>query len=181
MSIVFGDISIEVKEWSNRADLETHLSESQGKVILLGSKTEHPRVYHSYSLSPRWSRAKELRIGVVSEGHGLVPQVLVSRDMTGVLVGFDCELVCIDLARGDQRYRVAADGLIYACTEAEDTSRVLVVHEFGVMCISPGGDVLWSHHTDDLIEDFEIVDEELRITQIDGPPKTVDLASGKIS
>lgn len=154
----------ELREWA--------LSEDRGCVV--GDQLERTTEY--LGLLVQSGPSAFLRVGVVSEGHGLRPAVYLRRDC--VLVGFGACVKQLTLPALTEAASVSLLSLFYEFLADGVVDNVCVLCETAVVCLNPKCEVVWRVDTD-IIVDWRRKANNLHLTLFDGPPLEVDLQTGQ--
>lgn len=179
MRLCFPWSSIELQRWTSRAEMEGHVATCDCKLIL-GDSAEQQREFFSATIQPEFRGAKALRlvVGVCSEGHGTVPQILPLPNSGLLLFGLNSEVVAIRADTGGIAYRIPLEFLFRLIVPLADKGLILVFHEIGVTAFRDNGETLWTFSRD-VLEDAWLQDGTLHMTFMDSEPVAVELGSGK--
>ena len=178
MHVSFGASQIEIRTWGSRAELLSHLSQLGPSYALLGQDSEVEKVFCSATVYLPGPGDRRIGYGVVAEGHGLVPQLLLQDPQVGLMVGFNREVVGLDAEVSRIRFRHRLDALFWTFLATRTPDVIVAVHEIGAVALSADGAELW-RCSKDLVTDYAIVGDELRLTFADDPPVRLALATGR--
>lgn len=121
--------------------------------MLLGDNTEGKRKY--YFIETQHQESKNM-IGLVNEGHGIEPTVLILKDLDLMLITSDESVYIIDLKKNEILSHMLCDSLIYeAIVDANDDKRIFIICELEVRCISAAGIMFWRYDCD-VINDYKL-------------------------
>lgn len=168
---------LDLRTWARREELEEYLRGLQGSSVLLGRDAQVGAAFYSVTL--RWSGGNDVAYGVISEGHGLVPCALMEDPGIGLVIGLNQEVVGVEATKAQVRFRHELDALFWTFLLTPSPEVIVVIFEIGAMAIAPDGQELW-RYSKDLVTDYAIVDNEVRLAFLDETPVSLDLASGAI-
>lgn len=115
-----------------------------------------------------------LAVGLCVEGE---PQVHLV-DAEHLLLGFGTEVLSLHVPDGAVVWHCSLGSPFREMLELESLDRLLVIHEFGAVCLSPEGEELWRYDKD-LVEHFAIKRESLILRFQKAPGVRLDLLTGE--
>ncbi len=180
MLLSFNEDLIKLKVWEDLESLYTYLEGGEQGHLLLGVDGESLDKFYSLSIEIGGYRSKRFLIGVCSADHGLEPHLLLepARELLGV--GFDQEAVFVDVATCKTKYHLKLDSLFRSFLRSAKGEPLLVFHEIGVLGVLESGEVSW-HYEADVIEDFELLDNILKLDFMDSESVEIDIRTGATS
>lgn len=116
-------------------------------------------------------------IGICSQGHGLVPTMLLWREARAVVIGFNSELVAVEIPSCAVKFRQGLGSYFYSFVEHGDPKPLIVQHEIGLLALSVDGEVLWQF-SQDVITGIRVDGPHLHLRFMDSPPVVLELAAG---
>lgn len=165
-------IKVTFQDFESRADLNTYLTRSAGRYVLVGADAEAPRRYYALDLSDESSA--QTRVGIVSSHHGIGPSWVFSADGQILAVGHDQSVTLVDITN----HRLASvrqlDGVFFEFTPQADRNSFIVLHELGAAKFGFSGNELWSVPTPGIAESAHVQDGKILVIRHQGPGK--DLA-----
>ena len=154
---------IEAREWDTKSELTAHLVETQRPSILLGSASEAPRKFYSFTVS----HGEELyEIGVSASGLGIAPSAILLEDKK-VVVCFDTIVKWVDLLEMALTGCRRLDGAFFEFLPIKSNTEVLIVHELGICRVDSRGNFLWKLQTDILEYANVYSDDEIAVKLLD--------------
>lgn len=176
MRISFDTFSLELRCWQSKKDLRLYLAKFDDS-LLLGEPRESERGYYSITLVPEVLPAdKPWAIGLLTEGHGISPQIAPSVPVGLLLIGFDCEVVAIQIHSRKVLFTSKLTFLFRSLLRVQD-SGWLVLHECGAQAISTTGETLWEFSRD-VVESAEIQGNTLHFQFMDSEPVSINQFTG---
>jgi hypothetical protein len=92
--------------------------------------------------------ASRCRIGVCSQGHGVIPSGLIDETNMEGWVGYNSKVANVDLRGCHTRFVVVLDWVFYSILSQMADGSVIVVYELGACRISRSGKLIWNCTTD---------------------------------
>src|SRR5262249_26551489 len=148
--------------------MSDHLLSCKSGSLMLGEDARQYREFFSVEFRIGFAGTTSYGIGVYSEGHGLVPHILLLPEQSKVILGFNQEAVCVDVAETRLAFRLRLDSLFRSFIRLVDPCIILAFHEIGVVAIDEEGNEKWSY-TKDIIEDCAIGQGHLQLQFLDEP------------
>jgi hypothetical protein len=178
MRLSYGWSSIELRQWATRAEMVDYLSGFEWNVVI-GQSTEQEREFFSATIEPEFNSAEShrLALGACSEGHGILPQLLLLPSHGLVIVGVNSEVVAVRTDCGEIAFRVPLGFLFRSIVPLFDMGLLLVFHEIGVTALRDTGAIAWTT-VRDVLEDVRVEEGILHMTFMDSAPTAVELTSG---
>lgn len=162
----------------SKSELKEILRDEHYYCITLGEESQQEKEFYLFEASKKSDFKKGLRIGIISEGHGLKPSILFDSVNNVSYIGLNREVNVIDCENIVILKRLELDSLFYDMIPLESTLNIIIIHELGIKCISENGDIIWQYSTD-VISDFKIIGETLKITT-DEQIILIALSSGEL-
>ena len=179
MRLAFGEHTVEVHSWETKQALLDFLSTCEAGSVVLGAHAEQHKVFYSAYVHLGWSGLRRFGIGVCSEGHGLVPHLFLQPERLILIVGFNSEVVAVNVQTGKIGFQFALDALFRSFVFLSQHKVMLIFHEIGVLAVSECGEELWRYDRD-TIESCVISEERLRLQFLDAPPVQLSITSGTV-
>lgn len=163
-----------LKSWDSKTLLLDYLRQNTPNVII-GCAVEAPRGYYSCSVG---DVDLPLHVGVIVNQFK-APSILPLPKVQRAILGYDQSFVVIDCRSASLQQVTQLDGVFFQFLRAEERQQILALHELGVVAISEEGKELWRYTTNDILEGWMIVDNNLILTVMDSSsPVSLMLASG---
>jgi hypothetical protein len=178
MFISLAEQTIKFESWQTKKQMTYALAACDAGSILLGGDIEEPREFYSVTACLEWPNTSigYLGIGICSEGHGLLPHLLLpSTDL--FVLGFNSEAVGIKQKK--KHFGLSLGSLFCSFVFLSKENLILVFHEIGVVAINKEGQERWRYDKD-VIVDRRIGEDSLELGFMDSPPVRLDLKTGKI-
>ncbi len=179
MHLSFKEHTIELQNWNSELDMMNFLKDCDAGSLVLGGDAEKLKFY-SVIVNLEWARESvhHFGIGICSEGHGLVPHILL-QPLSGTLIfGFNSEVAGFNVHDKKVDFKIKLDTLFSSFIALEKWKKILIVHETGVVSISENGQVLWKHDSD-VITDCAIVGENIHLKFMDAKSVALRVLDGK--
>lgn len=161
-------------EWDSRSLLLDQLSKTE-RSILIGGDIESPSSFFSCRVT---SCAGYVEIGVISnQPRGFVGFELLP-DGTLLLIGHDQAFTVVNIAKVDVHLNEQLDGVFFEFLVDEPRHQVLAIHELGVVVLSFEGHVKWRYSSSDILEDWRIIGDSIRLSAMDEASVLVNLTTG---
>lgn len=160
------DIILTSNKIDSLAELLEGLRQSKTKSVLLGQKAQQSKEFILISVKDSNTEVEMLRIGIISEGHGLKPQYAINEP-NQIIVGFNKEICLISFGSLDKVLRKELDSLFYEFKIIKGQYVVLVICETEVYCLDRKLEIIWSVCLD-LIVDYEVLDEYVKVITDEG-------------
>ncbi len=178
MHIAFGEHFIELNCWERREQMIRYLQDCPAGNILLGEEAEMPREFYTATLH-LGAEGHRFGIGICSEGHGLVPQMLLLEEKGTLLFGFNRQVVAFDVAKRQVLFRIELSALFYRFVHLSDKKVILVLYEIGIMALDQGGQKLWQYERD-IVSNYRIMGNRAVVEFMDSPSVVIDLITGSV-
>ncbi|GIV96378.1 MAG: hypothetical protein KatS3mg057_1035 [Herpetosiphonaceae bacterium] len=177
MHISFINYSIELQSWEDKQSMMLFLTTCENGHLLF--EEEYQQQFHSVTVFLDHSRSNRLGIGVCAEKHGLVPQLLLQPEHSRLVLGFNSVIVGIRVPVGELDFRLNLDSLFYSFWPLYDKNILLVIHEIGVLALSPSGQILWSFSRD-VITKVDVIEDRIQLEFIDSPSINLNVVNGSV-
>jgi hypothetical protein len=168
-------IDVSLKE--TKSELYEALSKFDAGKIILGAEAEQERQF--YIIKVALEDIENLGIGIISEGHGLKPQILFDAVSKKLMIGFNNEVTIINCPKRTIESRIILNSLFYSFLLLNEPKMIVVIQETGVLALNEEGKQLWQHDSD-IIENYKIVDGILHLDFMDSEPIALSIADGQI-
>lgn len=182
MVVSFLESNIELRTWESKEDLTRYLGEYKGGSLLIKEPSEHERKFYSATLRPDYlgKKGEAFGIGVCSEGHGPLPQLLPLPEKRLLLFGVDNDLVSFDTDMRHVAFRLRLDisCIFRSFVQLKRHAVILVFHELGVTALSEDCQKLWDYSKDVLV-DAELDGRQLKLQFMDAEPVALDIRNGR--
>ena len=144
--------------------------------ILLGQDAQQYVDYFSITVH-LVNTGNRFGVGIISEGHGLTPQVLPDSRRQLLIIGLNQQVVGIDMTKREASFQIdlGLGALFYHFVSVAELQTILVFHEIGIVAISEDGKPLWEYSTDDIIEDWKVKNGKIPLKLMDAQPVELDL------
>ena len=174
--ISFGKHSIESQSWETESEMTSFLKKCDAGSILLGQDAQQYIDYFSITVHFTHTGAR-FGVGIISEGHGLTPQVLLDSQRQLLIIGLNHQVVGIDMTKREASFHIdlGLGALFFQFIPIAELQTILVLHEIGIVAISEDGKPLWEYSADDIIEDWKVKNEKISLKLMDAQPVELDL------
>jgi hypothetical protein len=182
MRISLATYDLQFAAHASKSEMEMHLQRAGRPYDILQAAGGHERRFYSLEFHPQIETLKSrfASIGLCSYGSGIEPQILLNTISELVYVGFDSSLLIFAVPAVLVK-RMNLDGPFYSMTLFQSLDRILVVHEIGLLWLSPVGNVEWQRPTDIISKVLLRPSDTLEVTQLDGSRTVVHLTTGQVT
>lgn len=139
-----------------------HLSQCQ-RSILIGESVDYPAGYYSCSLD---NGSHPVEMGIITN-QPETPILLLVAESQKVFVGKYGTISIFNLFSESLELTISLEGAFYEFVYLEKIKMILSFHELGCVALSEKGDVLWEYSTDDVLEDWNIVNDQITFNEMD--------------
>ena len=94
-------------------------------------------------------------IGLAAQTHGIAPKVLLDPRSGVAFASFGSTVTAFSVKNGDIKYSKELGTPVYELLRIDPDHSAVVLHELGLMKLSPSGERLWAHDTS-LVEGHEV-------------------------
>lgn len=117
-------------------------------------------------------------IGILNEGHGIIPTVAKVKKSDILVVASDKSLYILDLKANAEFKNIVSDSLIFDLVVRENEERIFVICELGIQCMTITGDKVWTFDSD-IISDFSLHEDYVKVT-IEEVDYEISLLNGEV-
>jgi hypothetical protein len=178
MRIAFAHDSVELKSWGLEAEMADYVSACEEGYLILGEGARQRHDFFSVRIRLGFPGTSSFGIGVVSEGHGLVPQLLLLPEREQLLLGVNQEVTCVSIKDRRLIFRVDLGWLFHSFLELKQHGIVLIFHEIGVTAIDEIGNQRWTF-TRDIIQSCIVAHSKIELQFLDEAPVRLSLVTGQ--
>jgi hypothetical protein len=148
---------------------------------IIQTEQEHPRTFYSLEFHPdlRDQGSSPRSIGLCASRTGIEPQLLVDPAAALLYVGIDASILIINHSAALVK-RLDLPSPFYWMTLFNRLTRILVVHEIGLLCLDSEGSIVWRHDTADIISFISLrAANTLEVKLLEGGTTSLDLKTGE--
>jgi hypothetical protein len=178
MHIAFGHHTVKLRVWPSEQEMRDHVLACKSGSLILGEDSIQYHGFYSIEFHLGISGLSSFGIGLISEGHGLVPHLLLSPKKSEVLVGFNNKAICVNIIKKCIAFSIELESLFRCFVHFFDRESILIFHEFGLVSISESGHIQWSY-AKDIIVGCIIEEASLKLHFLDEPSVTLNVSTGK--
>lgn len=178
MYITVANFFLEIVEIQGGQELESRLKNCSKGHILLGEEAEQQKAFYFIKLYPEDGGDNCFGIGIISEGHGLKPHLLVNHLDKSVFIGFNKEVIVFDCVNKVILHRHEMDSLFFSFLSLTQQDCVLIVHELGIIRTTMNGNRVWEY-TCDIIHGLNIENDLVKVSFEDERIECIALQDGK--
>jgi hypothetical protein len=178
MRITWGHLTTELREWPTEIEMRGYVLACKSGNLILGEDALQYHRFYSIEFYLESSDLSSLRVGLISEGHGLVPHLLLRPEKSQALFGFNWEVACVNISEKRLVFSLDLDSLFYCFIPLFSYERILVRHEIGVIAIDEAGNKQWSY-TKDIITKLLIDETTLELHFFDKSSVRLDIMTGR--
>ena len=146
----------------NKSELKEILRDKCYYHITLGEEGQQEKEFYVFEAFKKSDFEKGLRIGIISEGHGLKPSIFFDSVNNVLYIGLNREVNIIDCENIGVLKKLELDSLFYDLLPLKSSCNI-IIYELGIKCISKNGDIVWQYSTD-VVSEAIIIDEVLKVT-----------------
>ncbi|MBN1886577.1 MAG: hypothetical protein JW850_01250 [Thermoflexales bacterium] len=179
MHISFAEYSLELHEWQSKHQMISSLEDCEAGSCVLGENPDQESNFYSVVVHLGQSGLRRYGIGICSQGHGLVPHLLIQPEFLRLILGFNSDIVGIRIPDGRVDFSLHLDSLFYSFLPVYNKKVILVMHESGVVSLTQNGQMIWKFEKD-IITRTTIEENYLWLTFMDALPVRLNLLNGAI-
>jgi hypothetical protein len=166
-----------IKSYETKSEMSSYLNFCDLGSILLGEDAQQS--IHFYTLTIyEGSSDNRFGVGVISDSTGSVPHVLALPSNKEILIGFNKRIAVVDFAKRIVKYQFCLDSSFFRFIHLKNI--VLVFHEIGVIALNESCNEIW-RYDGDIIEDYEIENEDITLRMMDNQTVKITVSSGDIT
>jgi len=169
--------SIQLNVWQTKHEMISFLRSLEVGYLILGENPEQEEAFYTVSVLLGPSQKDRFGVGICSQGHGLIPALLLQPESSTLMFGFNSDVVGIEIPYGTVSFRLGLDALFYSFLPVHKRNMVLVLHEIGAVALNQKGQMMWKF-AKDVVTGAVIEEEFLYLTFMDSPPIRVHLSTG---
>lgn len=186
MLVAIEEHALEFHTWSDKSAMLQFVNRVDGKGLILGEDAEQElefysvMVYFDYACkipNLRNTALKSWCIGLISEGHGLKPQLLSLPNRT-LVCGLNHQVIGISPESREIVFRHRFDTLFHAVFYLSRYPMLIVRNEIGVVALAEDGHELWRFEKD-LVTDCILNEPHIELHFLDTAPVVLDLSTGQ--
>ncbi|GEM_PF-4814024 len=177
MRIGIQHISVAPQKWQSEGDLKSFL-EQDSHAVLVGTESENPKEYYSIAVCNEPQGKLAVTVGVLCDGHGLLPEALAFPDYGLLFVGANSRVTVVSWEHRAAISDTDLGFLFRSFIPMLDRGIVLAAHETGAAAFSTKGKFLWQFHRD-IVEQLYLDGLYLRMTFMDADAVRVDISTGR--
>jgi len=187
MLIAIEGHALELQTWGDKSAMLQFVHGSDGGGLILGDDSEQELEFYSASVHFNYAAQTETSqetpitswvIGLISEGHGVKPQLIALPDRT-LVFGLNHEVIGIGLESRKIVFRHRFDTLFHALFYLSRYSTLIVRNEIGIVALDEIGQELWRYEKD-VVTNCIIDESHLELHFMDTPPVVLDLKTGRV-
>jgi hypothetical protein len=179
--------ALETRQWEDKSALLKFVNCLDDRALILGDDAAQEDKFYSVVVhynyagqikdEPSEDSVRSWGIGVISEGHGLKPELVVLKN--GILViGLNHEVVGVSVDNRSQLFKHSFDSLFHAFLYLFSDGILLVLNEIGVVALDENGNELWSF-TKDVITAASVRHSQIDLHFMDSESVHLDLRTGR--
>ena len=177
MYLTFLDHYIQLGNWPTRKALIDFLSTCGAGSILLGENSEHQVEFFSVEVKLGPDNTQSFGIGILSEGHGLKPNLFLLPRYSMLIFGYNQDVIGILIPDGNIRFSRQLDSLFYEFIPVAHKNIFLVVQEIGICALNFDGTQKWQY-IKDVVTGTNLKEDTVMVNFMDGQTVRLDLATG---
>jgi hypothetical protein len=179
MLFTFGENTVQNQSWETKREMLEFLTRSTNGYVLLGENAEQAILFYSIIVCSDTLKKGCYGIGINSEGHGLKPYVLLRPEISIVILGFNSEVVGINVESREIQFRLSLESLFHSFIYLYHQKIILIFHEIGVIAITEKFLEIWRFSVD-VITEYFIESDVLHIKFMDSAPVRISISSGLV-
>jgi hypothetical protein len=179
--------ALETRSWGDKSALLKFVDSCDGGALILGEDAAQEVEFYSAIVhfnyaaqvqhpSPQ-ATIRSWGIALISEGHGLKPQLLVMPNRT-LVFGLNHDVFGISTEGRCQLFRHSFDSLFHAFLYLAKDRILLVRNEIGVVALAQNGDELWRFEKD-VVTSFSVRDSEIVLGFMDTESVVLEISTGQ--
>lgn len=187
MLVAIEEHALELQSWNDKSSMLQVVNCCDGGAVILGEDSEQELEFYSVIVhfnyaaqihSSRYHGISSWGIGLISEGHGLKPQLIALPNRT-LVFGLNHEVLGLSPDSRSIIFRHGFDTLFHALLYLS-TQRILVVrNEIGIIVLDEYGKELWRFEKD-IVTNCSIEEWRIELHFLDTAPIVLDLLTGRV-
>jgi hypothetical protein len=178
MYLTFADYYIDISSKKTKNEMSNLLNKCNTGHIILGDETEYENGYYTIVVHLDSNKKDLFGIGIISEGHGLIPHILLNSSKKKLFIGFNSETVIVDCMKKIVDFRISLNSLFYQFLYLNNPRIILVLHEIGLVALTEEGREIWKYDGD-IIQSYKIEEGNIFLEFLDNEPVKLSLLNGK--
>lgn len=178
MNITIAKGFLQIATVDSRNVLLDKLKQCVKGYVILGDNSEQEKDFYLVKLFSQEDGNEYFGIGIISEGHGLQPNIMVNHLENSIFFGFNKEVVLFNCLNKVVVKRYQIDSLFYNFVNLAEQNCVLVVHELGIIKITINGEKIWNY-TSEIICGLRLDNNAIELFLEEGSHIHLSLSSGK--
>jgi hypothetical protein len=178
MRVSLSSSVIDVRAWKTHKEMMQFLEGCERHLVLGNQEKDKGAISLAYSPGLLSKDQMRLCVGVFAADTGFEPQTIVLEKAGLLVIGFERDLVAIDIAWARVRFQIPFDTYFREMMYLEAGS-ILAFEEIGVSAISLKGEKMWTY-TKDVLTNMTLENHHLRLEFMDAPPVVVNIESGAV-
>lgn len=178
MYITLSNDFLQIVDVDGRNEMLNQLKKCSDGYVVLGDNSEQEKAFYLVKLFSQEGANKCFGIGIISEGHGLKPHLMINHLDKNIFLGFNKEVVVFDCVNKVILKRYETDSLFYSFVSLAKLNSVLIVHELGIIQTTMSGEKVWDY-TCDIIHGFRVVNSLVELVFEDNSAIRLSLLNGE--
>jgi hypothetical protein len=189
MLLSFEEHILALQSWDSRTEMEAFLTTCDEGSLVLGADAEQHVEFHSVLIQLneciKVAGEAELTpgrfgIGILSQGLGLKPHLLLIPERYELVLGFNAEIAAFNIKHRESSYRIDLNRSPFrSFVRLRELKVLLIFHEIGVLGLGEDGQVLWRHERD-VITYSMIQGRRLSLHFMDASSVEIDVVNGSL-
>ena len=173
MRLIMDNAELKLYEIDSESGLKERIGANNGTIVGNNAQVKN----NFYIIECITNNVKRM-IGILNEGHGIIPTVAKLKKSDILVVASDKTLYILDLKANAEFKNIGSDSFIFDLIIRENEGKVVIICELGIQCMTITGDKVWTYDSD-IISGFSLYEDYVKVT-IEGVDYDISLVNGKI-
>ena len=167
-----------VKEVDTNADILNFLDKCKiGQLIIGENALQHNKYYVLKGYQE--DNNNFFGIAIISEGHGLIPEVLHIQEKSKLIIGVNNNVFVINYLKRNVEYTFSFESLFYNFLQTKDNHIIIAIFETGVLAFNKKFEVIWKFYGD-IVSESHIDGNVLKLYFMNGEIMNLSIIDGSV-
>lgn len=173
MNYIFHNVS----EVDTKAEMVKFLNKCSLGHIVVGENAIQQNNYYIVEGYSDYDKNNCFGVAILSEGHGLKPEVLNIQEKKKLIVGANRNVYVIDYIKKEVERTFSFESLFYTFLEVEGHQMIIVIYETGAAAINYNFEVIWNFYGD-IVSEYQIKGDVLKLGFFEGGTIKLSILDG---
>lgn len=173
MNVNFNEDKVEIQTFESMAELKHFVEQYEHNFIL---DEDWANYYQAITINAE----EKVSIGVAYNHQGIDPTTLIIQQPKQILIGFDKKIVGIDYTTKRIMFEKKLFSLFYNFIYVLELGFIVVLNELDINVIDSRGNTIWQCDGSDILAEYEVLGDKLRIKYMDDNEIVFSIKDGKV-